>query len=138
MYTYRYLSLAEVDRGLLETYELQGVYHCKPAIIRAFTAAKGLKKGRGGTIRDLCLCDLNVVAASACSGSICVCVCVCVFNPSTAHARTRSCVCVLVQALTCHAPAFRAILRTCVCRARRRLCHTGGVSDAACVSEAIF
>ena len=35
-----YLSLAEVDKGLHATFGLEGVYNCKPAIIRAFNAAK--------------------------------------------------------------------------------------------------
>ncbi len=39
-----YLSLAEVDKGLQESCGLDAVYKCKPAIIRAFNAAKGLKK----------------------------------------------------------------------------------------------
>ena len=43
-----YLSLAEVDKGLHESLGLEGVYNCKPAIIRAFNAAKGLKKGGSG------------------------------------------------------------------------------------------
>ena len=43
-----YLSLAEVDKGLHETYGLEGVYNCKPAIMRAFSAAKGLKQGGSG------------------------------------------------------------------------------------------
>ena len=47
-----YLSLAEVDKGLHETCGLDGVYSCKPAIIRAFNAAKGLKKGAGGRDDD--------------------------------------------------------------------------------------
>ena len=47
-----YLSLAEVDKGLHETCGLDGVHSCKPAIIRAFNAAKGLKKGAGGRDDD--------------------------------------------------------------------------------------
>ena len=47
-----YLSLAEVDKGLHETFGLEGVYNCKPAIIRAFNAAKGLKKGGSGRDDD--------------------------------------------------------------------------------------
>eukprot|EP00959_Pyramimonas_sp_CCMP1952_P091506 1915654-Pyramimonas_sp.AAC.1 len=36
-----YLSLAEVDKGVRDVLELDGVYNCKPAIMRAFQAAKG-------------------------------------------------------------------------------------------------
>mmetsp|Transcript_3033 Transcript_3033/g.7348 ORF Transcript_3033/g.7348 Transcript_3033/m.7348 type:complete len:130 (+) Transcript_3033:58-447(+) len=47
-----YLSLAEVDKGLRETYGLDALYNCKPAIMRAFQASKGLKKGKGGREDD--------------------------------------------------------------------------------------
>jgi len=47
-----YLSLAEVDKGLHETYGLEGVYSCKPAIIRAFNAAKDLKPAATGRDDD--------------------------------------------------------------------------------------
>eukprot|EP00293_Proteomonas_sulcata_P006277 CAMPEP_0184326218 /NCGR_PEP_ID=MMETSP1049-20130417/142447_1 /TAXON_ID=77928 /ORGANISM="Proteomonas sulcata, Strain CCMP704" /LENGTH=171 /DNA_ID=CAMNT_0026648399 /DNA_START=45 /DNA_END=560 /DNA_ORIENTATION=+ len=47
-----YLSLAEVDKGLHESLGLEEVYHCKPAIIRAFNAAKGVKKGKKGSRDD--------------------------------------------------------------------------------------
>ena len=36
-----YLSLAEVDKGVRDVLELDGVFNCKPAIMRAFQAAKG-------------------------------------------------------------------------------------------------
>ncbi len=38
-----YLSLAGVDKGLRESCGLSSVSRCKPAIIRAFNCAKGLK-----------------------------------------------------------------------------------------------
>ena len=48
-----YLSLAEVDKGLHDTYALQQLYSSKPAVLRAFNAAKALYKGRGtGGIDD--------------------------------------------------------------------------------------
>eukprot|EP00961_Rhodomonas_salina_P247779 3347702-Rhodomonas_salina.1 len=47
-----YLSLAEIDKGVQETAGLQDLFKCKPAIIRAYKAAKGLKKGREGSKED--------------------------------------------------------------------------------------
>jgi hypothetical protein len=44
-------------QGLHETYGLDGVYNCKPAIIRAFNAAKGLKKGKGYGLMLLLPCQ---------------------------------------------------------------------------------
>eukprot|EP00992_Anisonema_acinus_P010634 TRINITY_DN6733_c1_g1_i11.p1 TRINITY_DN6733_c1_g1~~TRINITY_DN6733_c1_g1_i11.p1 ORF type:complete len:480 (+),score=88.83 TRINITY_DN6733_c1_g1_i11:54-1493(+) len=41
-----YLSLAEVDKGLRDIVQLDDVFDCKPAIIRAFNAAKNVHKGR--------------------------------------------------------------------------------------------
>mmetsp|Transcript_18511 Transcript_18511/g.60778 ORF Transcript_18511/g.60778 Transcript_18511/m.60778 type:complete len:153 (-) Transcript_18511:491-949(-) len=47
-----YLSLAEIDKGLRESFGLDALYNCKPAIMRAFQASKGLKKGKGGREDD--------------------------------------------------------------------------------------
>ncbi|KAL3682566.1 hypothetical protein R1sor_000588 [Riccia sorocarpa] len=39
-----FLSLAEVDRGICDVLQLEGLFQCKPAIMRAFQAAKGVAK----------------------------------------------------------------------------------------------
>ncbi|BBN12497.1 hypothetical protein MPTK1_5g20600 [Marchantia polymorpha subsp. ruderalis] len=41
-----YLSLAEVDRGVRDVLKFEELYDCKPAIIRAFNAAKGAGKSK--------------------------------------------------------------------------------------------
>lgn len=43
-----YLSLAEIDKGLHITLGLEEIYNCKPALMRAYHASKGLKKGKKG------------------------------------------------------------------------------------------
>ena len=43
-----YLSLAEVDRGLLEEFSLHELFDAKPVIIRAFNAAKAVNDQRNG------------------------------------------------------------------------------------------
>ncbi|KAL2611349.1 hypothetical protein R1flu_023041 [Riccia fluitans] len=39
-----FLSLAEVDRGICDVLQLEGLFNCKPAILRAFQASKGVAK----------------------------------------------------------------------------------------------
>ncbi|KAL2628861.1 hypothetical protein R1flu_013547 [Riccia fluitans] len=41
-----YLSLAEVDKGIRDVLGLEDLFEAKPAIIRAFSAAKGVSKGK--------------------------------------------------------------------------------------------
>ena len=43
-----YLSLAEVDKGILDL-GLEGLFNCKPAIMRAFNATKNYGGGKGKT-----------------------------------------------------------------------------------------
>eukprot|EP00961_Rhodomonas_salina_P231359 3125103-Rhodomonas_salina.1 len=40
-----FLSLAEIDRGVSITAGLEQLHKCKPALLRAFSAAKALKPG---------------------------------------------------------------------------------------------
>lgn len=47
-----YLSLAEVDKGVRDVLCLEGVYNCKPAIMRAFNAAKGSGKTKASLGAD--------------------------------------------------------------------------------------
>jgi len=35
-----YLSLAEIQKGILDVLELKSLFECKPAILRAFTLTK--------------------------------------------------------------------------------------------------
>jgi hypothetical protein len=35
-----YLSLAEIDKGILDTLKIKDIFDCKPVIMRAFQAAK--------------------------------------------------------------------------------------------------
>ena len=42
-----YLSLAEVDKGLRDVLALDDIFDCKPVIMRAFQAAKGLNTKAG-------------------------------------------------------------------------------------------
>ncbi|KAK3251352.1 hypothetical protein CYMTET_39307 [Cymbomonas tetramitiformis] len=41
-----YLSLAEVDKGIRDVLELEELFDCKPAIMRAFQAAKGVHNSK--------------------------------------------------------------------------------------------
>jgi len=38
-----YLSLAEVDKGVRDVLGLDDVFNCKPAVMRAFQASKGIQ-----------------------------------------------------------------------------------------------
>lgn len=40
-----YVSLAEVDKGLRDVFQIDEIFNCKPVIIRAFNAAKGIGQG---------------------------------------------------------------------------------------------
>eukprot|EP00386_Alphamonas_edax_P000914 GDKI01002757.1.p2 GENE.GDKI01002757.1~~GDKI01002757.1.p2 ORF type:complete len:185 (-),score=79.46 GDKI01002757.1:273-827(-) len=42
----KFLSLAEVDKGIRDILKLDGLFDWKPAIIRAFTAAKNIHKSK--------------------------------------------------------------------------------------------
>eukprot|EP00009_Paramoeba_aestuarina_P002319 CAMPEP_0201522276 /NCGR_PEP_ID=MMETSP0161_2-20130828/16690_1 /ASSEMBLY_ACC=CAM_ASM_000251 /TAXON_ID=180227 /ORGANISM="Neoparamoeba aestuarina, Strain SoJaBio B1-5/56/2" /LENGTH=181 /DNA_ID=CAMNT_0047921067 /DNA_START=126 /DNA_END=669 /DNA_ORIENTATION=- len=42
-----YLSLAECDKGIKDVLQLDGVFECKPAIMRAFQAARDVDKRSG-------------------------------------------------------------------------------------------
>eukprot|EP00667_Euglena_gracilis_P013357 EG_transcript_13767 len=47
-----YLSLAEVDKGMRDILKLEEIYDCKPAMMRAFQAAKGVHKGGKAKLGD--------------------------------------------------------------------------------------
>ena len=47
-----YLSLAEVDKGLIDNCNLDSLFHSKPVIIRAFNAAKDKGKSRSKYSED--------------------------------------------------------------------------------------
>ena len=41
-----YLSLAEVDKGILDILKIESLFQCKPAVIRAFTYAKDFSNSK--------------------------------------------------------------------------------------------
>jgi Ca2+-binding EF-hand superfamily protein len=47
-----YLSLAEVDKGLRDVLQLDELFYCKPAIMRAFQAAKGANTNSKAALGD--------------------------------------------------------------------------------------
>eukprot|EP00242_Pyramimonas_sp_CCMP2087_P015564 CAMPEP_0198201364 /NCGR_PEP_ID=MMETSP1445-20131203/4158_1 /TAXON_ID=36898 /ORGANISM="Pyramimonas sp., Strain CCMP2087" /LENGTH=177 /DNA_ID=CAMNT_0043871665 /DNA_START=97 /DNA_END=630 /DNA_ORIENTATION=- len=47
-----YLSLAEVDKGVRDVLGLDDVFNCKPAVMRAFQASKGIHKSKSSLGED--------------------------------------------------------------------------------------